>query len=240
METVHASPGRVRLRLRGLRYNDVAAAALQSAITRNSDVISARASSVTGTLLIEYRLETMLAKVRSVLVEVLANGLHQPASRAPELPEKNNRNTAHVFDWLRHLFSRVQPKAVQASVSADILSSAERWHAISCEETMRQLAVTPSGLSIREAEERLKVTGPNRLPRPRPRSNLALLWDQLRSVPVALLLASAAVSFLTGGILDGVLIVSVIFTNAVIVPVGEERSARAPERCQVHGASSKS
>ena len=94
--------------------------------------------------------------------------------------------------------------------------SGELWHNRSTAQTLQALHTDASGLTSEQAEVRLLQLGPNRLPAPQPRSSFALLWDQVRSIPIFLLLASAGISFFTGGLVDELVIGSVLAINAVI------------------------
>jgi Ca2+-transporting ATPase len=55
---------------------------------------------------------------------------------------------------------------------------------------------------------------------------LALLWDEVWSVPVLLQVASATVSFLAGGLIDGLVIRAVVVTNTAIGFLTEEHAER--------------
>jgi len=67
-----------------------------------------------------------------------------------------------------------------------------------------------AGLTDGEAAERLKAYGPNLLPKPEPRSQAELFFQQLNSLPVMLLGAAAGISLLTGGLLDAAVIGGVV------------------------------
>ena len=89
------------------------------------------------------------------------------------------------------------------------------WHAMPSA-MAAQAFVSKAGLTAAQARERLTLIGENRLAEPEPPSSIALLIDQLKSVPVALLGGSAALSLATGGVLDAVLTLGVIALNAAI------------------------
>jgi Ca2+-transporting ATPase len=58
--------------------------------------------------------------------------------------------------------------------------------------------------------------GPNRLPVSERRSDIRLFAGQFKSLPVALLCGSAALSILTGGLVDAGVILAVVLINAVL------------------------
>jgi Ca2+-transporting ATPase len=101
------------------------------------------------------------------------------------------------------------------------------WHALgSADVTARLGADAGAGLSTAEASARLAAHGPNRLPVPRPKSALAILSDHLTSLPVLLLGGAAALSLLSGAIIDAAIIVAVVGINAAVGYVTESRVER--------------
>jgi len=85
------------------------------------------------------------------------------------------------------------------------------------------------GLSNREAHRRLRRHGPNRLRQAPRRSGWSILWDQLASLIVVLLVVAAAVAFVFDETIEGFAIISVIFINAAIGFVTERRAVRSME-----------
>ena len=210
LETVHASPGRVRVRMRGLRHNDAAAQLLAARLRANAGIVSVAASPVTGTVLVEFGEGLHAAALRTLVADTLAGEIGLSGSaQAEDSPSSNG-----LVRWFRKV-TQPEPEPAAAVRGADEASSGV-WHNLSVEETLRRLDAGRSGLGQEEAEVRLLQSGPNRLPMPKPRSNWALLWDQVRSVPVLLLAASAGISFVTGGFIDGMVIGAVILINAAI------------------------
>jgi Ca2+-transporting ATPase len=104
----------------------------------------------------------------------------------------------------------------------------DAWHLM---ETGAALATLQSsaatGLSEREARERLRKDGPNSLPETERRSGLSIVLDQVSSWPVGLLAVAAGISVATGGIADAIAIAGVIAINATIGYVTESQSERA-------------
>lgn len=222
VQTVHCSRGRLRLRMRGLRFNEQAARALEEAIRGVEGVVSSSASELTGNLLVQFtpelRPEAVRELVRGVLAVRGAKGLPGVVVRHGE-PEGMLRPTDGVVPARNPSDGSVQPDALAAA-------AAQPWHHISAEDTLRALGVQDTGLTVKDAETRLARLGPNRLPKPEPRSNWALLLDQVKSVPVLLLVGSAAVSLFTGGVVDAIVIGAVVVTNAVIGFATEKHAQR--------------
>ncbi|MEP9410859.1 MAG: cation-transporting P-type ATPase [Candidatus Brocadia sp.] len=82
------------------------------------------------------------------------------------------------------------------------------------------------GLSTEVAVMRLKRCGHNVMPESPPRSWLSIVLGQFKSLPVLILLFAAGLSFFTGGVIDALVIFSVIAINATIGCVTENQAER--------------
>ncbi|PRX10044.1 UNVERIFIED_ORG: Ca2+-transporting ATPase [Martelella mediterranea] len=110
------------------------------------------------------------------------------------------------------------------------LTLSDAPHGLSAAALARRLAVTPeTGLSQAEAARRLKSHGANRLRRQKPRSAVAILLHQFRSVIVWLLAAAAMVSLMLGDHAEAVAIAIVLLLNSAIGFFTELRAARSME-----------
>jgi len=92
------------------------------------------------------------------------------------------------------------------------------------------------GLGQREAESRLGRYGPNVLSEFQSTSWLTILWRQLRSFVVLLLVFGAVLSFALGDHLEGFAIVAVIAVNTLIGFVTELRAVRSTEALRELGS----
>jgi len=90
------------------------------------------------------------------------------------------------------------------------------WHALSVEEIFKNLKTSVHGLTIAEAEKRLKEYGPNELEEERRFRKLALLFDQVKSPLVGVLFVAAIISFLVGKLVDAIVVVVVIALNTAV------------------------
>lgn len=110
------------------------------------------------------------------------------------------------------------------------LTLSEASHTISSGKVAQLLAASPeTGLSQAEAVRRLRSHGPNRLRRQKPRSAMAMLFYQFRSVIVWLLAAAAVISLIMDDIAEGGAIIIVLLLNGTIGFVTELRAARSME-----------
>ena len=97
------------------------------------------------------------------------------------------------------------------------------------------LGVTALGLSTVEAANRLARTGPNAVVSHQARG-LVVLWHQLRSPLLALLLAAATASFFVGERSDAVIIGAIVLLSVGLGFVNEYRAERAAQslHSQIH------
>jgi Ca2+-transporting ATPase len=101
------------------------------------------------------------------------------------------------------------------------------WHALEAKDVVDRLATSAqTGLGVHEAERRRLAHGGNVLPVHRPKSGTAIVRDHLSSLPVLLLGGAAALSVLSGAVLDAAVILAVVAANAVVGYVTESRVER--------------
>lgn len=101
------------------------------------------------------------------------------------------------------------------------------WHALTGTDVLKNLEVHDEGLTSEEAEKRLAHYGPNQLREaPRP-SFLAILWAQLNSFVVILLIVASVISALLGDYVEAAAIMAIVILNAVLGIVQEQRAEQA-------------
>ncbi|HNT23861.1 MAG TPA: cation-translocating P-type ATPase [Anaerolineales bacterium] len=104
----------------------------------------------------------------------------------------------------------------------------ESWHALTSEETLRQLA-TPSdtGLSAAEAEKRLQQYGLNQLDEAPGATFWQMLWDQFNNFIVIMLVVASLISAVLGDYEEAIAILIIVVMNAVLGIVQESRAEQA-------------
>jgi Ca2+-transporting ATPase len=118
-------------------------------------------------------------------------------------------------------------RSLSAAAPAEPFADPHAWHAMPAAAVAAALGCAPKrGLTPAEAAARLGAGGPNLLARAEGRSAATIFAEQLTSVPVALLGASAVVSVVTGGVADAVAIGAVVLLNAGIATVTERSAER--------------
>ena len=104
-----------------------------------------------------------------------------------------------------------------------------RWHALAGEDALAAVESRAGGLTAAEAGERLERFGPNRIAPMRAEPAAVLLWRQLSSPLILVLIASGVVALALGEIADGAVVLAVVVANAAIGFVQEWRAGRAIE-----------
>ncbi len=103
------------------------------------------------------------------------------------------------------------------------------WHALPAARALELADATLAGLSGEEATQRLAAHGPNVLPRQGGDGPLLLLWRQINSPLVWVLLGSAGLAIGLGKVTDGAVVLAVVVLNTLIGFVQEFRAGRAIE-----------
>jgi Ca2+-transporting ATPase len=104
------------------------------------------------------------------------------------------------------------------------------WFSKSIDETLKEFGVDAEvGLSEEEAKNRLIKYGPNRLEGEKKKTILQLFFAQLRDALIYVLLGAAVITFFMGEYIDTVIILLVIFINAVLGVTQEVKAGKAIE-----------
>jgi Ca2+-transporting ATPase len=189
IEVLHAAvPGRLRLRVPGLRLDRAVMAELEQSLSGMPGVAFVDARPATGTLVVRHDPAVEADDIVGALARLAA------AAR-PAVPESGPRSTR----------------------SDAVAGSDTTWHARSLEDVLAELDTSrEAGLTSEDARARLERHGPNTLGEARPLRAWPMLVGQITNVPVAMLGASAATALATGGRLDAAFIGAVVALNAGI------------------------
>jgi P-type Ca2+ transporter type 2C len=201
--------GRVRLVVPGLRRSPERERWLEDRLRTLPGVRQAHASTWTGTLLVQF--DPAVCSLQQIVAA--AGATSAPRPHPPLVGVVERAPTAE---------SAPAP-AVHALAPAEV-----EWHALDARVVAHRLSVDPvRGLTSTDAERRRREVGPNRMPAPEEPSMLQLLGEQLVNAPTALLAAGAAISVVTGGLLEAALIATVLGANAVAGALTEQTGHRA-------------
>ncbi|MFZ5858870.1 MAG: cation-translocating P-type ATPase [Chloroflexota bacterium] len=101
------------------------------------------------------------------------------------------------------------------------------WHALNTEEVLKNLKVKDRGLTTEEARSRQAAYGLNQLMEaPRP-GLLHMLWEQINSFVVWLLIIASVISALLGDEIEAAAIMAIVVLNAVLGIIQERRAEEA-------------
>jgi len=107
-----------------------------------------------------------------------------------------------------------------------------KWHALDTASALKKLGSSATGLTTKEAEERLKTYGKNLLPEKKRKTALVIFLSQFKSILIFLLIIAAAISFLVGAALDGYAIAAILLMNALFGFHQEYKAEKALESLQ--------
>src|SRR6516225_250978 len=143
----------------------------------------------------------------ATLARLLENGLERHRGVTSARANTTTGNITVLFDPATDLEILLQHAA--AVLRGEIAPISRRpedhheWHRLTAEEVATQLKTSAAtGLSNREAQERLSGFGPNELKPIARRSTAGIIADQFSTIPVAVLAGAVAVSVVTGALVD--------------------------------------
>jgi len=107
------------------------------------------------------------------------------------------------------------------------------WYLKSQEEVLKEFEVNPStGLSSEEAQKRLEKYGLNKLKGKPKKSIIGLFFEQLNDMLIYVLLGATVITTIIGEWVDALIILCVVFLNAIIGVVQECKAEKAVEALQ--------
>ena len=231
-EVVHDGvPGRIRFRHPPIIGNEAVGRAAVAALLAKPGVTSARASVVTGSILVTFVAPGRVAELAEAIAAATNGKIVASVRRASERMPAHPAASTQVREAARSPYSagvgRRQARSIPPAPGRGARDEGPSWHATPIADALRKLGAAPArGLDDAEVARRRKEHGPNELPRTEPRSAWAIFGEQLTSLPMALLGASAGVSLLTGGVADAIVIAGVVLANASIATRTEKQAER--------------
>lgn len=114
---------------------------------------------------------------------------------------------------------------IEASITEDVSVS---WHAMSSLDVVEELETRPdNGLTSEEVKRRRDKFGLNELQEAPPTTFLELLWAQINSFVIYMLLGAAIISALLGDYTEAIAIMAIVILNAVMGIIQESRAEAA-------------
>ncbi len=229
----------MRLRVAGLQRRPDLKSALETELAGTGGIRRVSANVVTSTLLIYYErdreLPEVVGTVELIVRTVDLTPYRTAAAKATIVPESRSPAAGRLSFWSflktvwRSAFTSGDATAAtkRGAIGAAAAPARLPWHTLSAPDVAGFWNTSKlTGLTSAAAADRLSAFGPNVLPHPQPRSAFQVFVQQFQSLPVALLLGSAALSILTGGIADAVVICAVVLLNASIGAMTEFEAER--------------
>ena len=236
VQAIHSSvKGRVRYKIDGLYRSETLKSRLEQDLAGRKGILGFSVSTLTGTVLVLYDAGNgnNAGSLATVLEGVVRTQRPQASDVAPHRteehaqvqriereahdrtgkPERSNgpareRRAAEKLPSIR--------KVRQQVVNADEQPDAS-WHCMTKHDVLQHWGSSVShGLPEEVARQYFEKYGPNILPEAVPRSGWDMFFNQFKSLPVGLLGVAAGISALTGGLVDALVILGVVMTNAVI------------------------
>lgn len=211
VEAIHtAVAGRVRFKVEGLYRSKSLEKLLESRLARLKDISLASANALTGNVLVCYNSGNTPQTIAALIEGIISDYLSQPPSSSALVLSQTKaaaerEDQAGVIDRFKGLFA--YPEEQQG----------EPWHRLEAEAALAKWQTSrETGLSLEAVQRHQRKYGVNILPEAEPRSGWEIFFEQFNSLPVYLLGAAAGLSVVTGGMVDAVLIMSVVVANAFI------------------------
>lgn len=229
--------GRARYKVRGLYRSDSLKEHIFANLTRETGINSVAINTLTSTVLVNYNDANSPSAISSYL-ETIVGDYRKPVDDDPlYLSYFSVRDTVRVlFKRNTTVKSHVEPpppsKNAKINGAAKDHAMTKTHEAIAWQNMKKDQVISflntsaATGLSAKFAAELLQAYGRNILPESAVRSKWAMFFDQFTSFPVLLLGGAAVLSAATGGIADGIVILSVVLINAVIGYVTESHTEK--------------
>jgi calcium-translocating P-type ATPase len=143
-------------------------------------------------------------------------------------PTSSKKNLIDSALW-RFLCNLLETSTIMATSTNLHGQTATAWHVLDATNVLATLHCNPNGLSGDEANNRLTQYGPNVIKRKSKDGLLTLLWRQINSPLIWVLLCSCAVAMALGKVTDGTVVLAVVVINTIIGFIQEFKAGKAIE-----------
>jgi P-type Ca2+ transporter type 2C len=106
------------------------------------------------------------------------------------------------------------------------------WHSTGINEVLTETGSTQNGLSVTDGEKRLQEKGPNEITVAKKRSPFSIFFNQFKDFMILVLIGAAVLSGFLGDLTDTIVIITIVFLNAVVGFIQEYRAEKAMEALQ--------
>jgi P-type Ca2+ transporter type 2C len=223
IQAIHTKvKGRARYKIKELYRSVSLKIYLERSLANYPEIIQVSANPLTSNILVFFKPETSIHEIGFLIDQTVVD-----YKKKPQLIQPNSEKIIKVSQQNKQPVVHAQEQRT------------ENWHLMAADSTLDALNTSKaSGLSHESATANLHKYGPNILSKTTTRSDLSILIDQFKSLPVALLSVAAGVSIFTGGLIDAVIIMGVVGLNAAIGYATESQSEKIIQSLQSHGQTS--
>jgi Ca2+-transporting ATPase len=232
VQPIHTTvTGRARFKVNGLYGSELMKRHLASNLSNEDGIRSFSINTLTGNILIFYQLHNTHIKVAARIEGLVLEYNKANGNRLFEKKKRRERKSIWLTSERKN--TRNTARAKQREKILDILPAVttsqrvESWHLNSSDYVMRSFNTDQdAGLSPAVALERIKKFGLNVMPETPRRSAWSILFEQVKSIPVIILLFASGLSIFTGGMIDALVILSVVAINATIGYITENQAEK--------------
>lgn len=227
IKIIHSSiKGRARYKIKELYHSQSLKDYLERSLVNYPEIISVSANVLTSNILVIFQSHIDYKKIAYLIEKALSNYHDQAGFNYVKISTQITKST------------KKNPKINKLIVSQQEQET-QNWHLMTVDNVLQSLNTSNiSGLSSETAKENLNKYGKNLLSATVKRSEISMLVEQFKSLPVALLTVAAGISIFTGGIIDAVVILGVVGINAVIGYTTESQSERIINSLKHHSEKS--
>lgn len=108
----------------------------------------------------------------------------------------------------------------------------ENWYNLDLNEVYQKLSSSASGLKKDQIAGIRQKSGPNTLTRAKQKSKLAIFISQFKDTMILILSIAAVISFFVGELTDGIVILAIIFGNAIVGYIQENNAEESVRMLQ--------
>lgn len=226
---MHLIPGRLRIKVPGLKRNHTLGREFEKKLASLTGVKKVEANPSTGKALIFFNPAVMSYQALVKAIKIILNVDTTP-TREKEVISLNTGFEQVAATALAVSRTGVDKNTNCLEVSGGNLKtqSSPHWHTMENGEVLRTLSTNmSSGLTKRDALDRLERHGPNQFASQRAPSLLSLLLEPLKDFMTRLLIGAAGVSLLVGEMADAVAIVTIVGLQAVMGAIQGYRAEKS-------------
>ncbi|MUG99086.1 HAD-IC family P-type ATPase [Scytonema sp. UIC 10036] len=219
-----AVKGRARYKVEKLRHSESLKQYIELRLKDEAGIRNAQANPLTGSVLVifqpDFSPQAIALLIKAIVLDFLGKG-KKALTNTPALDLSKHPSSSSLSK--RGNCTSKMNKLTASGQEQQILP----WHIFKTDTAIADFYTSAtSGLSANFARANLQKYGANVLPASETRSKLSIFIDQFKSLPVGLLSAAALLSIATGGVADALIIMGVVFINAVIGYVTESNSEK--------------